>query len=504
MSEKQVSSRSGNKADYDVVVIGTGMGGCAAGGISALRGLKTLILEKNAKPGGNCSFYEKDGFRVDTGTHLFIRGNKGPFGDLTKRLGMGTPIKFVNTKNTVHLMGIGADIIIPRSPVEFILKMVAPRLVWQIKLNPIHYPSIAKLGIDILTMKPEKIEELDNVSVEDFINRYTKSPEIQSMLGMLLGLCFILPPWEASAGESIWNLQKLALEYNLGYPKGGASIIPITFLQGAKQHGAEIRMKSGVQKIEVQDGKVASVILDDGQRVTTKIVISTSTIQDTVYKLTGEQFFTEEYVNMVNGIKPSWTAVQAKIGLKKKLVKAGSVVGGTPLTMKEKLTNDTVKKLIGQMENGEILDMLPIYMPVPSNYDPELAPKGCQLLTAVAVAPTLDIELKDSENVWIEGLMNSLREMIPKLDDNIIFCDTWSVKTLASWIGKSNGSAITTAQTINQVGHLRPPHETPVKGLYIAGDCGGPARGVGTELACQSGMDCGDLVASHIYNGVIK
>lgn len=502
MSQKNQSSDNG-QPDYDVVVIGTGMGGCAAGGISALHGLKTLILEKNPRPGGNCSYYEKQGFKVDAGTHLFIRGNKGPFGDLTKRLGMGTPLKFIKTKNTVHLMGMNANIIVPRSPLEVMYKFIVPRLAWQVKIHPKHYPSILRLFKDILLMKPAQIEALDNTTVHDFMCRYTDSSEIRSMVGMLLGLFFILPPWEASAGESIWNLQKLSLEYNLGYPKGGASEIPKTFLKGAQDHGAKVRMKAGVQKIEVENGQVKSVVLEDGQRITTRAVISTTTIQDTVQNLTGEEYFNDDYVKMVKGIKPSWTAVQAKIGLKKKLVKAGSLVGGTPLFMKEKFTEELPRKVIKQLEEGEMIDMIPIYTPIPSNYDPSLAPEGCQLVTAVAVAPTLDIELKDSSSVWIDGLMNSLREMIPELDENIIFCDTWSVQTLAKWIGKSNGSAITTAQTPNQVRHMRPPHETPVKGLYIAGDCGGPARGVGTELACQSGMDCGDLVAGHKYNHLI-
>ena len=72
--------------------------------------------------------------------------------------------------------------------------------------------------------------------------------------------------------------------------------------------------------------------------------------------------------------------------------------------------------------------------------------------------------------------------------------------TIAQWIGKSNGGAVTTGQTTDQVRANRPPHKTPVSGLYIAGDCGGTARGVGTELACQSGMDCGDLVANDFFN----
>ncbi|MGK5094951.1 hypothetical protein WDW89_23440 [Deltaproteobacteria bacterium TL4] len=133
----------------------------------------------------------------------------------------------------------------------------------------------------------------------------------------------------------------------------------------------------------------------------------------------------------------------------------------------------------------------------------DLAPKGCQIITAVAVAPTLDIQLQDQSSVWINGMMNALYQLIPGLKDNIIFCDTWSVDKIAAWIGKSDGSAITTSQTPYQVGVNRHGHHTPVKGLYIAGDGGGHARGVGTELACQSGMDCGDLVAREIGNYVI-
>ncbi len=37
---------------WDVVVIGTGMGGSSAGAISALHGLKTLIPDKNPSFGG--------------------------------------------------------------------------------------------------------------------------------------------------------------------------------------------------------------------------------------------------------------------------------------------------------------------------------------------------------------------------------------------------------------------------------------------------------------------
>lgn len=489
------------RPDWDVVVIGTGMGGSAAGAICALNGLKTLILEKNPRPGGACSYYEKDGFRMDCGTHLFIRGNKGPFGKLTRRLGMGTPIEFRHTKNTVHLKGMNVDVVIPRSlPGQL---SVLPKLAIQSGVSPLQYPGIVRLMRDILAKKQHEIDALNHITVEEYMLSFTDNEEIRAMFGLLLGLMFILPPWEASAGESIWNLQKLFKEANLGYPKGGAVAIPKTFLQGAEMHGATVRMKAGVKRIEVENGEVRAVILRNGERITTKTVISTTSIQDTVSELAGEQYFPAPYVARTKGVKPSWTAVQAKIAVKKPVIHAGSLVGGTPLKLGQKFSDQFLRDSIGSLERGEHGGMVPIYAPVPSNYDPDLCPPGCQLITAVAVAPTLDIELKDGEQRWIDGMMDAMYEMVPELKDNIIFHDTWSVKTLAAWIGKSNGSAITTSQTPDQVGLNRPSHRTPVKGLYIAGDCGGHARGVGTELACQSGMDCGDMVTADLRNYVL-
>jgi len=479
---------------WDVVVIGTGMGGSAAGAICALNGLKTLIVDKNPAPGGACSCYEKQGFRLDTGTHLFIRCNRGPFGDLTKRLGMGLPIEFRRTRYLTHVKGMNVDARIPAGRAGMV--MALPLLIWQLKIHPRYHGPILRLFYDIARMTPRHIEALDKVSIETFLLRYTENPEVRAMMGILLGLFFVLPPWEASAGESIWNLQKMFVENCLGYPKGGAITIPKTFLAGAERHGAEVRLKCGVKKIEIQHNRVKAVILDNGERVTTRSVISTTALRDTVFRLAGAGLFPSGYVAGVENIKQAWTAVQAKIAVKKRLIHAGSMVGCVPLRFK--IEDRVVREAMARVENGVQSDTIPIYAPVPTNYDPDLAPEGCHIITAAAVAPTLDVPLADNEQVWIDGLMNALHQMVPGLKENTLFADTWTVTDLAGWIGKDSGSVITTAQTVDQVGPGRPDHRTPVEGLYIAGDCAGPARGVGTELACRSGMDCGDLVSADL------
>ncbi len=486
--------------DYDVIVIGTGMGGCAAGAISALHGMKTLILEKNPKPGGNCSYYEKQGFYVDAGTHLFSGGNTGPFGVLTKRLGMGTPIPFVNPEWTVHAMGWGMDVTLPSSKIRMLTEFVLPKAAIQSRISPRHYPGILRLARDIMRMKPHEIEQLDEVSVYDFLLRYTSNPDIRSMIALFLGMCFIVPPWEATAGEAIWNVQNAFNDISW-YPKGGGVVIPRTFLSGAENHGAVVRLDAEVKKIEISDGRASAVVLSNGERFTTKAVISTTGIKDTVLRLTGEEYYPAEYARRIKSLKSSWSAIQAKIGIGKKVEKAGMLVGNFPL--KKKVTDESLMKTMSQLENGEMLDTIAVYASIPSNFDPDLAPEGCQFITAVGVAPTLDVDLKVTREQWHEGLMDALYHMLPGLKENIIFCDAWSVPVLAGYLGKDNGAAITTGQTIDQVGYRRPPSQTPVRGLYVAGDCAGPARGIGTALACQSGMDCADNVCSQIYNYVI-
>jgi len=57
-------------ADYDVIVIGAGLGGLSAGALLSAQGRKVLILEQSQRIGGCCSSFERDGFRFDVGASI--------------------------------------------------------------------------------------------------------------------------------------------------------------------------------------------------------------------------------------------------------------------------------------------------------------------------------------------------------------------------------------------------------------------------------------------------
>jgi prolycopene isomerase len=281
----------------------------------------------------------------------------------------------------------------------------------------------------------------------------------------------------------------------LSYPRGGSRTIPETYCRLACARGAELRTGVGVRRILVEGGHVQGVELTDGTRMAADVVVSTSSLRTTVMHLVGAEHFPASYVERALRIKSSYVAVQAKIALRRKLVSAGAIVGG--VGDREDLVHADLKEMFGLLETGQIPPIVPFYCPVPTNFDESLAPPGHQLLTVCAVAPTTDVALKDPGPAWEEAMLRAMRRVVPGLDEHALFVDRFSVEFLERWIGKEFGPAVSTGQTPDQVGDKRPQVVTPIAGLYLAG-CNAGARGVGTELAAASALECADAILADL------
>ena len=73
--------------EYDVIIIGSGMGGLVTATQLAAKGAKVLVLEKYLIPGGSAGYFEREGYRFDVGASMiFGFGTEGTTNLLTRAL----------------------------------------------------------------------------------------------------------------------------------------------------------------------------------------------------------------------------------------------------------------------------------------------------------------------------------------------------------------------------------------------------------------------------------
>ncbi|HEY4121639.1 MAG TPA: FAD-dependent oxidoreductase, partial [Byssovorax sp.] len=261
------------------IVVGSGIGGAAAALLLAHAGLPVTLVEKNRRVGGSCAGYEKQGFHVDIGTHMFSRGAAGPLGDVLRRVGEASAVSFVRTPEIAEIRfpvrGGSAVAGRGRAGSDGVERLAVPsdaarmprflvELVRALDLPPIEIARAARLFTRMLAMSDAEVAALDDVTVEQFVAPFTDHPTCVNLFGFLLGLYFILPYWEVSAGEALYCFRRMVRDNALGYPMGGARAIPEAYVRLAEARGAEVRIGAGVRRVVVQGGRARGVELSDG------------------------------------------------------------------------------------------------------------------------------------------------------------------------------------------------------------------------------------------------
>ena len=114
--------------EYDVIIIGSGIGGLTCGALLSKRGYKVLVLEQHYQVGGYCSSFKRNNFIFNTGVEN-ISGlwEKGPINYLLRELNLNKDDLFVKNSIRIIFKGKAIDFNSLEGFIEALIDMFPPK-----------------------------------------------------------------------------------------------------------------------------------------------------------------------------------------------------------------------------------------------------------------------------------------------------------------------------------------------------------------------------------------
>ena len=264
---------------YDVAIIGAGLSGLAAGIRLAHFGRRVVILERHYAPGGLNSFYSIDGRRYDVGLHAMtnfvppaVKGTA--LGKLLRQLRIEREEFDLCPQRQSHVaFGPRGGHVLRFTNDKAVLEAdVAAKFPREIDGFRRLASAMASLGL--------ALGDAPAGSARAFIRAHLSDPLLEDLL-----LCPLM--YYGSAQERDMEVEQFAIMFRAIYLEGlsrpyeGIRRVLRVLQEKYKAAGGERRMKSGVARLAVRDGRVAAVVLDSGEELTARHVLSSAGMVET-------------------------------------------------------------------------------------------------------------------------------------------------------------------------------------------------------------------------------
>jgi phytoene dehydrogenase-like protein len=262
---------------YDTIIIGAGMSGLAAGIRLAYYDQRVCILERHNTIGGLNSFYRVRGRDYDVGLHAVTNftpkgAKKGPLARLLRQLKFSwDDFRLApQVESSVAFPGITLRF---DNNIELFISEVAQAFPAQAD----NFRRLLASIVDYDDLKPETF----TLSGRQVVSEIITDPLLVEML-----FCPLM--WYGNARENDMDFGQFCIMFRsiflegFARPFAGVRLILKNLVKRFRELGGELKLRTGVARIKVEEGRVVGVVLDNGQEIQGRRVLSSAGLVETL------------------------------------------------------------------------------------------------------------------------------------------------------------------------------------------------------------------------------
>jgi len=505
----------------DVIVLGAGHNGLVAAAYLAAAGARTLVLERRPLVGGACVTEELlPGHRFSTASYVCSLLRPEIIRDLRLRehgleiLPCGTSFTPLRDGRSLLLgLGPGEDArrlagfsrkdaeAYPRfnAAIARLADLLRPTLA----MTP---PDPSALGLtDLLAFlklgnRFRRMARADQnlllktltMSCADLLDEWFESPELKATLAptgtigtygspRTPGTAFVFLHYflgEADGSPGSW-----------GFVRGGMGGVADALLAAARSHGAAIRVGAAVERILVKDGASRGVVLEGGEEIRSRVVVSNADPKRTFLRMMERADLPSEFVQGIENLRCRGNSAKINLALSELPEFIGLPRDGPHLRGSIQICGEDP----GYMEEGfdDYRSGRPSRRPfleivIPSTVDSTLAPAGRHVMSISMKFVPYRLASGDWES-HREGLgdraIDTLAEYAPNIRRAVLYRQVLTPLDLEEKFGLTGGNICHGDMAPDQLFAMRPllgwaRYRTPIDNLYLCGAGTHPGGGV--------------------------
>jgi phytoene dehydrogenase-like protein len=275
-----------------------------------------------------------------------------------------------------------------------------------------------------------------------------------------------------------------------GIPKGGTGGVSESIASAARAQGAEVRTEAAVERIVVSGGRAVGVVLESGEEVRARAVLSSVDVRRTLLGMIEPGTLEPSFETEVGRFK--FRGSSGKVNLAVSALPDFRCLPGPGEHLRGAISFspsvDAMEQAYDDAKYGRWSRQPYIDMIIPTLVDPSLAPPGKHVISCfVQYAPYhLDPALgswDDNRDAFGDTVIDRIAEFAPNIRDVIIERQVLTPLDIERRFGLTEGNIFQGELSLEQLffnrpvpGHAR--FRTPIRDLWLCGSATHPGGGI--------------------------